>query len=97
VIEASLESGGAANLRIDYAGFLRDYDQVEQKGLGAGVHEAFVTDRFTVRAMNMRNQAAMRAGPSTKTIDMLTPEIKKIYLLLRERIQADDNEDFFIE
>jgi hypothetical protein len=45
----------------------------------------------------MRNQAAMRAGPSTKTIDMLTPEIKKIYLMLRERIQADDNEDFFIE
>ena len=57
--EESLKEGGNSNhIIVDYSGFLRDYDQVEQKGLGAGVHEAFITDRFTIRAFNARTTAA---------------------------------------
>jgi len=41
-------------MEISYINFLDDYDLVEKRGLGAGNHEAFITDRFTVRALNMR-------------------------------------------
>jgi hypothetical protein len=69
---------------------------VEQKGLGAGVHEAFVTDKFTIRAMNIKFNAAKGRPELTKTIDMLTPEIKKLYLEIKKNLETDDNEAFFI-
>jgi hypothetical protein len=32
-----------------------------------------------------------------KTIDMLTPEIKKLYLEMKRVLEDDDNENFFID
>ena len=43
-----------SDLQISFSTFLNDYDMIENKGLGAGTHEAFITDRFALQSMRMR-------------------------------------------
>jgi len=69
---------------------------IEQRGLGAGNHEAFITDLFTVRAMNIKFNAAHKSEAG-KHIDGLNPKIKGLYLEIKNHIENKDNTSFFID